>query len=71
MSKRTTLRLALAIAAVSAMTLLQGCDEEDGFLVRVAWSPVGLAPSAGPAFSATGGGGGTSSGGSAVAGGTQ
>ena len=48
MSKRLGVKLALAIAAVSAMTLLQGCGEDD-VSIGLAWGPVGSVPI--PAFS--------------------
>jgi hypothetical protein len=49
MSKRLGVKLALAIAAVSAMTLLQGCGEDDDVSIGLAWGPVGSVPI--PAFS--------------------
>jgi hypothetical protein len=43
MTKRIAFKLALMVTAVSAMTLLQGCDgEEDGATVTTAWTPVGV-----------------------------
>jgi hypothetical protein len=42
MSKRLIVKLAVMAAALSAMTLLQGCeDEENSFVVMTAWLPVG------------------------------
>jgi hypothetical protein len=42
MSKRLVLKLTVMVAAVSAMTLLQGCDSDnDGVTVAGAWMPVG------------------------------
>jgi hypothetical protein len=82
MSKRLVVKLAVTVAVLGAMTLLQGCgEEEDGLVLRFAWSPVGFAPSIGFAFGpsqgAMGGGGqgggaatgGVTAGGAAAAGG--
>jgi hypothetical protein len=44
MSKRLGVRVALAIATLSVMTLLQGCGEDDGFGYAFVWAPVGSAP---------------------------
>lgn len=59
MSKRLVLKLGVMVAALSAMTLLQGCDEDNnGVTVAGAWMPVGSGTL--PAFifgTATGGGG--------------
>jgi len=42
MSKRLGVKLAVTVAALSAMTLLQGCvGEEDESVLRNAWTPVG------------------------------
>ena len=42
MKKGLAVKLALTIAAVGAMTLLQGCDgEQDDGVVSSAWTPVG------------------------------
>jgi hypothetical protein len=42
MSKRLVLKLGVMVAALSAMTLLQGCDEDNnGVTVAGAWMPVG------------------------------
>ena len=42
MSKRLVLKLGVMVAALSAMTLLQGCDSDnDGVTVAGAWMPVG------------------------------
>jgi hypothetical protein len=64
MSKRLVLKLAVTITALSAMTFLQGCgEEEDGLVLGYAWTPFGSAPLVGFAFggdqataTATGGG---------------
>ena len=77
MKKGLAVKLALTIAAVGAMTLLQGCDgEQDDGVVSSAWTPVGypwtLYNYAGFGQSAAGGSsqsaGATSSGGASVAG---
>ena len=42
MSKRLLVKMAVAITALSAVTLLQGCaDEDDGVVIGMAWMPVG------------------------------
>jgi hypothetical protein len=41
MSKRLLVRLALAVAALAAMTLLQGCGENGNVEFEGAWAPVG------------------------------
>ena len=42
MSKRLGVKLAVTVAALSAMTLLQGCvGEEDGTVLSSAWTPAG------------------------------
>jgi hypothetical protein len=66
MSKRLVVKLGVTVAVLGAMTLLQGCnEEEDGVLIRFAWSPVGFAPNIGFAFGPSqgsmGGGGQTAS----------
>jgi hypothetical protein len=77
MSKRLGVKLAVMVATVSAMTLLQGCDgDQDDSVVSSAWTPVGypwtLYNYAGVGQSAAGGSsqsaGAASSGGAAVAG---
>jgi hypothetical protein len=59
MSKRLVLKLGVMVTALSAMTLLQGCDEDNnGVTVAGAWMPVGSGTL--PAFifgTAAGGGG--------------
>jgi len=62
MSKRLVVKLAVTVAVLGAMTLLQGCgEEEDGLVLRMAWSPVGFSPVVGfgfaPSQGAIGGGG--------------
>jgi len=43
MSKKLAVKLAVTVAALSAMTLLQGCEgEEDGTLLSNAWTPAGF-----------------------------
>jgi hypothetical protein len=77
MRKRLVVKLAVTVAALGAMTLLQGCyEEEDGMVVSFAWSPInfvpaarfGFAPSQGAAGGVQGGGGGTATGGVTAAG---
>ena len=70
MSKRLGTRLAVAITALGAMTLLSGCGEENRVIFSGAWAPVGYVPafwigtgyggdtSGGGGQTATGGGGG-------------
>lgn len=41
MSKRLGVRVALAIATLSVMTLLQGCGDDDGIGYSFVWAPVG------------------------------
>ncbi len=42
MSKRLVMKLGVMVAALGAMTLLQGCGaDEDGVVVAGAWMPVG------------------------------
>lgn len=41
MSKRLVLKVAVMVAALSAVTLLQGCGGEDGVEIGGAWMPVG------------------------------
>jgi hypothetical protein len=71
MSKRLVVKLALTVAVLGAMTLLQGCgEEEDGSLLSYAWSPVGSRPLIGFAFGASQGAiGGVGQGGGAAMGG--
>jgi len=41
MRKRLVLKMAVMVAALGAMTLLQGCgEEEDGLVLRFAWMPI-------------------------------
>jgi hypothetical protein len=66
--------MAMAVAGLSALTLLSGCaDEEDALVLTGAWTPVGYVPSygAGSAYApaGTGGGGGGQSASGASAGG--
>jgi hypothetical protein len=76
MSKRVVVKMAVAITALSAVTLLSGCGEDDGFVIGAAWAPVGFVPAFGTlptyAVGATGGGGQavTGGGGSVTAGAT-
>jgi hypothetical protein len=57
MSKRLVVKLALTVAVLGAMTLLQGCGEEvDGLTLRMAWSPVGFSPVVGFGFAPSQGG---------------
>jgi hypothetical protein len=56
MSKRLVLKLGVMVAAVGAMTLLQGCDD-DGVTVAGAWMPVGGGSLAVFAFGSSAGGG--------------
>ncbi len=67
MSKRLVFKLSVMVAALGAMTLLQGCGaDEDGVEVAGAWMPIGggtlpmliLGTGAGGGFGAAGGGGG-------------
>ncbi len=44
MSKRLGMKVALAIAALGAMTLLQGCNEDEGRVIGWAWAPMGSVP---------------------------
>jgi hypothetical protein len=72
MSKRLVLKLGVMVAALSAMTLLQGCDEDNnGVTVSGAWMPVGSGTL--PAFifgTAAGGGTGAGGGGQSATGAT-
>ena len=81
MRKRLVLKAAVMAAALSAMTLLQGCgEEEDGLVFRFAWMPVmpgvtfgtaGVAMSqgsAGGAAQSTGGGAGGATAGAVASG---
>ena len=68
MRKRLVLKLAVMVAAVGAVTLLQGCDwDEHGVVIGGAWMPVGWAGL--PALVVGTGAGGA--GGGAVGGGGQ
>jgi hypothetical protein len=50
MSKRFVARLAVAILALGAVSLLQGCGgEDDEFAYSFVWSSTGFMPSAGSA----------------------
>ncbi len=71
MNKRLAVKLAVVVAALSAMTLLQGCGEDDGIEIGGAWAPIGSVPLAGfGAFStSTAGQATTGSTGGAVSGG--
>ncbi len=73
MSKRIGMRVALAITALGAMTLLQGCEDEEGFGIGTAWAPIGSAPLPGFFSTFTGSTGGTTqtTTGTATGGGTQ
>ena len=44
MSKRLGVKVAVAIATLSVMTLLQGCGEDDGIVIGAAWAPIGSVP---------------------------
>jgi hypothetical protein len=71
MSKRLVLKLGVMVAALSAVTLLQGCADEDGVVVAGAWMPVGSGTL--PAFifgTAAGGGMGGGGGGQGATGAT-
>jgi hypothetical protein len=64
MSKRLVLKLTVMVAAVSAMTLLQGCDSDnDGVTVAGAWMPVGSGTLPVFIFGSAAGGGGIGGGG--------
>ncbi len=41
MNKRLGVKLAVAIATLGAMTLLQGCNDDDGLVIGGAWAPIG------------------------------
>lgn len=75
MIKRLVLKVAVMVAALSAVTLLQGCGEEDGVKMGGAWIPVGsgtlpmMVLGAG-AFGGAGAGGGAGGGGQGAAGAT-
>jgi len=61
MSKRLAMKLAVAITALSAVTLLSGCGDDDELVIGTAWAPVGFVPAFGGspfAPAAAGGGGG-------------
>jgi hypothetical protein len=78
MSKRLVVKLAVTVAALGAMTLVQGCyEEEDGMVVSFAWSPINFVPAARFGFAPNqgamaggvqGGGGGAATGGVTAAG---
>jgi hypothetical protein len=58
MSKRLVLKLGVMVATLSAVTLLQGCGDNDGVVVAGAWMPVGGGSLSGFVFgTATGVGG--------------
>jgi hypothetical protein len=66
MSKRLVVKLAVTVAALGAMTLLQGCyEEEDGMVVSFAWSPINFVPAARFGFGPSLGGGAVAAGGAA------
>jgi hypothetical protein len=45
MRKRLVFKLAVMVAALGAVTLLQGCDsDENGVVIGGAWMPVGMVP---------------------------
>ncbi len=45
MNRRLSGKLLLVLAAVGAMTLLQGCGQDDeDFVIGTAWAPVGSVP---------------------------
>ncbi|MCX6926546.1 MAG: hypothetical protein NT154_25555 [Verrucomicrobia bacterium] len=63
MRKRLVSKVAVMVATLGAMALLQGCDEENGLVYRFAWMPVmpgvtvgttGIAVSSGAAGAAGG-----------------
>ena len=61
MSKRLVYKLAVMVATLSAVTLLQGCgDEENSLPFSYVWAPVGFVPmfSTGTAAGQNSGGGG-------------
>ena len=63
MSKRLVLKVTVMVAALSAVTLLQGCGEDEGVVIGGAWMPVGggtlpaLVLGTGAGAGAVGGGG--------------
>ncbi len=76
MRKRVVLKLAVMVAALGAVTLLQGCDWDDhGVVIGGAWMPVGMYPlpalvvgtGTGAGVGAVGGGGQTATGATAGA----
>jgi hypothetical protein len=78
MNKRFVVKLAVTVATLTVVTLLQGCyQEEDSLVLSMAWSPVGFSPAQPPAFApssaVTGGSvqGGSAGGGQAAAAMTQ
>jgi len=42
MSKRLVFKLALMVAALGAVTLLQGCGDDDSLVYRFVYAPMGL-----------------------------
>ena len=58
MSKRLVVKMAVAITALGAVTLLSGCGEDDGFVIGAAWAPIGFVPAFGAAPVSVGGSGG-------------
>ncbi len=58
MSKRLVLKLAVMMAVLGAMTLLQGCDD-DGVVIGGAWAPAGFVLPSPPGFAPSGSAGGT------------
>jgi hypothetical protein len=67
MSKLLVAKLILMVAALGAMTLLQGCSKEvDAAVITAAWTPVGsvtTAAAASQGVPASGGGGSQAAGG--------
>ncbi len=47
MSKRLLMKLALVMVTLGAMTLLQGCGEDDDLVYSFVWRSTGFAPTAG------------------------
>ncbi len=70
MSNRLVVRIAVAITALCAVTLLSGCNEDGDLVIGAAWAPVGFVPAFGTlptyAVGSTGSGGQTTTGGSAA-----
>src|ERR1017187_5432544 len=51
MNKRFVVKLAVTVATLTVVTLLQGCyQEEDSLVLSMAWAPVGFSPAQQPAF---------------------